>query len=342
MRRLRDEEGFAAVVAALILLMLFGFAGFAVDAGAMWQERRELRNGADAAALAVAEDCITGAAACTDAVGLATAEDYADSNADDGRSGVDSVVIDLMPPNPDYTVTVRVVTSSEDETGDPGFDFTFMKLLGNDSTMVRADATAAAGPLGMGGGLPLVISTCEWYRGPEGPPEVPQEWDFFDEIILWWHDGDTQEPCNNPAGQDVPGGFGWLETLPGTCETQFEQIGDEWWANAGTGVVPTCTKEQVAALLQPGPDGTPATIIVPYFDLREGTGSNARFRIVGFGAFTVTGYDLQPGSQFEWNSPCPIPNDQVCMGGWFERGVTLSEGEFGGEDFGVYLVRLIE
>ena len=123
MRRLRgNDRGVAAVIVGISVLMVFAFLGFAVDAGAIYQERRELRNGADAGALAVAEDCVTGAKACSDAVGTGTAETYADLNADDGRSGVDSVEIDPVPANPDYDLTVRVVTSSEDGAGNAGLD----------------------------------------------------------------------------------------------------------------------------------------------------------------------------------------------------------------------------
>ena len=213
MRRLRgNDRGVAAVIVGISVLMVFAFLGFAVDAGAIYQERRELRNGADAGALAVAEDCVTGAKACSDAVGMGTAETYADLNADDGRSGVDSVEIDPVPANPDYDLTVRVVTSSEDGAGNAGLDFRFMKVVGIDSTTVRADATAAAGNPAIVGGLPLIFSTCEWYRGPDDPPGGPDEdlWTWGQEVMLFWHDGNVQEPCNGPAGQDIPGGFGWL------------------------------------------------------------------------------------------------------------------------------------
>ena len=88
MNRLRTaEDGISAIFIAISLLVLIAFVGFAVDAGAMYQERRELRRGADAAALAVAEDCVAGAP-CNETDGRATAEEYAAANADDGFSAV--------------------------------------------------------------------------------------------------------------------------------------------------------------------------------------------------------------------------------------------------------------
>ena len=52
----RDERGAVLVFVAVGLVMLLGFTAFTVDFGRIYSERRELQNGADAAALAVAQD----------------------------------------------------------------------------------------------------------------------------------------------------------------------------------------------------------------------------------------------------------------------------------------------
>ena len=62
MRWLDDERGVSLIFVAILLPVLFGFAVFAVDAAALYEERRELQNGADAAVLAIAEDCAFGLA----------------------------------------------------------------------------------------------------------------------------------------------------------------------------------------------------------------------------------------------------------------------------------------
>lgn len=54
--RLRDETGQALVLAALLLLVLFGFAAFAVDVGNAFFAQRELQRSVDAAALAGAQE----------------------------------------------------------------------------------------------------------------------------------------------------------------------------------------------------------------------------------------------------------------------------------------------
>jgi Flp pilus assembly protein TadG len=57
LQRLKDERGAIGVVVALLMIPLMGFAAIAIDVSAMYAERPQLQNGADAAALAIAQDC---------------------------------------------------------------------------------------------------------------------------------------------------------------------------------------------------------------------------------------------------------------------------------------------
>jgi len=57
---MNDDRGAAGILIAVMMVFLLGMAGLVVDVGAMYQERRALSNGADAAALAIAEDCALG------------------------------------------------------------------------------------------------------------------------------------------------------------------------------------------------------------------------------------------------------------------------------------------
>ena len=43
-----------------MLVVLIGVGALVIDSGALYAERRQLQNGADAAALAVAQDCADG------------------------------------------------------------------------------------------------------------------------------------------------------------------------------------------------------------------------------------------------------------------------------------------
>ena len=60
-----------------------------IDVGQLYQERAQLQNGADAAALAVAKSCILGT--CTAGTALSTAQTYANENASDGSAGVGTI-----------------------------------------------------------------------------------------------------------------------------------------------------------------------------------------------------------------------------------------------------------
>ena len=55
-----SDTGATIVFVAVILVALLAMSAFAIDFGRMWEERRQLQNGADAAAVAIAEDCVRG------------------------------------------------------------------------------------------------------------------------------------------------------------------------------------------------------------------------------------------------------------------------------------------
>ena len=83
----RDDAGATIVIVALMMVVLLGMGALVIDVGQLYAERRELQNGADAAALAVAQDCAGGD--CRDET--TTAGTYADDNAHDGKAAVDEV-----------------------------------------------------------------------------------------------------------------------------------------------------------------------------------------------------------------------------------------------------------
>ena len=57
------DSGAVAVVVAVAMLALLGAAALAVDVGSLYSERAQLQNGADAAAIAIAQACATNATA---------------------------------------------------------------------------------------------------------------------------------------------------------------------------------------------------------------------------------------------------------------------------------------
>ena len=55
--RLREESGQSLVLAAAAMVVILGMAAMAIDVGMFLQERRDLQNAADAAALAGRRTC---------------------------------------------------------------------------------------------------------------------------------------------------------------------------------------------------------------------------------------------------------------------------------------------
>lgn len=159
MRRLRREEGVVMVMVATLMVMLFAMAGLAVDLGALYSERRELRTAADAAALGIAETCGRGTGPCSQSAAETTAAQYAGWNSADGASRAQV----SLTKEPDGTGWVRVVTSAFDqEAGVAGVRVPFMSVLGIERIDVTAAATAIFGYPGSEYTLPLAIAAGEW------------------------------------------------------------------------------------------------------------------------------------------------------------------------------------
>ncbi len=321
MQRLTNrQDGAVGVFTAVVVVVLFGFLGLAVDVGAMYDERRQLSNGADAAALAIAEDCALGVISCDRATAKAIAAAMASANARDGAAAIDDVVLDAVGRS------VRVITSTLDTDGGRVFEPFFAEVIGFDGSTIRAAATAVWGfPSSMRNVLPLIISECEFPLGT--PVPTPAR-------ILYFHDGNNTEPCNAQAGQDtdgdgfLSGGFGWLGTVSG-CELDLA-TGN--WVQADPGASPTtgCNTSDLSGLF-----GTPVPL--PIFDDIVGVGSGGDYHIAGFALFVITGYNF--GGQFRFNAPCR--GDERCVSGYFTSGV-VHDGEVGGDNRGIVIVKLTE
>ncbi len=326
-RLARDDSGFSMVFVALLLVALIAMVAFAVDVGAMYAERRELQNGAEAAALAIAEDCALGLP-CSSSSAATTANSYADANASDLRAAIDSVALDTSAR------TVDVVASTEEVGGATIFAPFFAQVVGFGGTTVRAGASAAWGYPTNATALPIIISDCEWRRENWKVHEPP--WDPLLEVTFYFHDGQSAEDCNAQAGQDadndgrLPGGFGWLDTN-GDCWAVIE----DGWAGEDPGASPStgCSPSDLRDLLYQD------KVFIPYFNDIQGLGQNGEYQVAGFGALHVTGYNF--GGQYKEPSPqsAPCQGDDRCISGYLTTG-TLTWGDLGGVDRGVVVVKL--
>lgn len=315
-RLLREERGATAVMFGLLLVPLLGCAAIAVDVGALYAERAQLQNGADAAALAVAADC-AGAAGC--GASSLIAGQFADANALDGAAAT------LTPVFPtSHTVTVTSYTENPD--GSTAIRHPFAALIGIDETTVHAEATAEWGNPSAGAVFPLALAYCEFTNVVPGVRATIRY--------------DENKPCKGPVGQPIPGGFGWLDPLPGRCEA---------WVSTSTAFVgsdpgldpPKNCDDEFATL-----EGS--TVLIPIYDGSNGkNGQKGDFHIYAFAAFTVTGWKFTGNGNSIMNNPDPLapPCTGNCRAvqGFFTEWVEVGgDWELGGGDLGVTVVRLID
>lgn len=303
-RRTPDERGVTAVVVALVMVLLLGFCAIALDVAALFAERQKLQLGADAAALAVARDCAAGDCGTYNA----TAQKYVtDNSTAPGATG--SVLTSGLDPS---TGQVRV-------QADATTDHWFAPVLGINQTSQSVQAAAKWGaPVGGRAILPLTFSLCEW---SQFSPSVTQQ------IVVYNYDSDKARLCKDKTGKNAPGGFGWLEPdSTGVC-TLTSKLDD--WLSTESGKSASCKIETSLHGV---------TVLLPIFDKTNGlTGTNVKYHVVGYAAFTITGYRF-PGK--EWNKPCSSPD--TCISGYFKEFVASSDWELGtgGLDYGARIVTL--
>jgi Flp pilus assembly protein TadG len=191
MRRVRGRNVERGAVAALVAILLttgvmVGMGAIVVDAGNLYAERAQMQSGADAAALAIAQACMStpiGAACGSDLTNLSSsarvkANGYAISNANDLSAHIKSVcgsgaAAITTPCTTDPTCPstnpsgnfVRVHTQTGIDSSStllpPAFGKTLLGGSYNGKT-VGACAQASWGPVGTAAGLALTESLCTW------------------------------------------------------------------------------------------------------------------------------------------------------------------------------------
>jgi Flp pilus assembly protein TadG len=307
--RRRSEKGVSGLVVLFCMVALFGSLGLVIDLGLVRQERRELQNGADAAALALAQDCALDL--CTNLV--SKAEPYADANAKDNASSVTAAT--------QMGNTVKVDTRTETTSGAPSLTTQFAQLVGGPSgSTVRATATAGWSAPGGARTIPLTISFCEWSQLTGAGVTYPtnSRWIYF-------HDpkgpSNKNPPiCNpGPAGQDVPGGFGWLTTDP-DCLTTIT-VGNT--VNAAPGNSPPNLNNSNCV---PSEFLSPNTVEIPVFDTASGSGSNGTYTVYGLATFEMFHMQLASGQcgPTNWVScgaPAGCSSSQRCIYGRFIKAI---------------------
>jgi len=312
-----DERGAVAVIVAVSMVALLGFAALAIDTGALYAERAQLQNGADAAALAIAQDCAKGACGNIQA----TAQTFANASANDGAAAVT-----VTAPSTAAPTTVRVQTSTKDgATGAGTLALSFAPVLGIDSKTVAASATAkwgspAAGPAV----LPLAFAACAFAKAG------------VQVITTGTTDGATAScPLISGSGTPLPGGFGWLDDPSKTCKATVS-IATSAAMSSDTGAnLPTnCAAVLTAAVGK--------TVLLPVFSAATGSGTGGSYTIRGWAAFKLLGWRF-PSSSYNNNTYTGARCTGNCKGliGEFVSFVSLDDRfTTGGPNLGASIVTL--
>ncbi|HAM26197.1 MAG TPA: hypothetical protein DCP11_05670 [Microbacteriaceae bacterium] len=313
---LREERGASAVLVAILMVPLLGFLAIALDVGALYAERAQLQNGADAAALAIAQGCSDGV--CDDPAAQAAA--FSNANANDGAA---NVLTPTFPTSNSVTVTSSTRVAG---TNAPAISHPFAKFIGIDSTTVHARATAEWGsPKASATMLPIAISYCEFRPALDGTLQLIR----YDQDLT----------CASRDGHPIPGGFGWLTRLPGECGSYVNLDNATVASEPGNSYPGTCdaTMSQIEG----------QTVLIPIFDgASTKSGPATWYHIYAFAAFKLTGWRLSGGNKLpEVNiDPAAPPCNGNCRGiqGYFDHWVSVDAAgaELGGPDLGASIVRL--
>jgi len=342
----RNDRGAIGVLIAVLLGggVLLGMGALVIDVGQIYQNRAELQNGADAGAMGAARQCALGT--CAPGSATSTALTYANSNASAltghtaavtaicGSSGLgdcSSLIgtgLTNCPSNPASGANfVDVLTATKLPGGSTLLPPVFGRtLVGNgtyDGTTVKACAQAEWGYAEQSNSLALTISLCQWQdlTGSGGSG--------FNTLVPVYIKGKAKQ-CAGPAGQNMPGGFDWLqETNTTNCTAKIDLTTSTTVTSTGNNVTSDCKavlKADVAAYVS----GHPVTVFLPIFGCPNppvpgcpvsGVGSQATYYVIGLGGFVVSGYKNIPGLQPNAGTNSACAGNAPCIEGYFTPGI---------------------
>ncbi|HEX5040151.1 MAG TPA: Tad domain-containing protein [Candidatus Limnocylindria bacterium] len=195
----RAERGQVLVIFAILIVLLLGFAGFAIDIGRQVAERRHVQTAADAGALAACRALIAGS---SDSTAAAAARDVAMANLADSPS--------------DATATMDSPASYEDEDGNASIEADELQsgiVIAGTTVRVAIDSsvpTTVARVLGIQALETRARSRCDLQGGPAVPivarryanPSGPGN-GFVDHLASVATSGSGSVSTVDPRGYDV-------------------------------------------------------------------------------------------------------------------------------------------
>jgi Flp pilus assembly protein TadG len=310
-----SERGGIAVIIAILMIVLLGFAAISIDVAMLYSERAQLQNGSDAAALMMAQRCARDLNDVECSASSPLAADLANKNALDGLSGIKAISLDKAHR------TVAVTAGAKETGTAPNSVSTFFaRIFGIPSAEVTAGSRVEWGTPSKGTvAFPLAIATCKF--------NLASGANTANEQVIEMGSG-----CGT-----IPGGFGWINDFADAkCSVtisagQSSNSGIWFTSDTGANAPGVCAASDATKL-------NDQTVLLPLYDIATGTGSSGKYYVKGFAAFHVTGYHF---SSISWTlGGGSLPNKAIR--GYFLRFVSLSEAlELGSApDYGTAVVRL--
>ena len=308
----RDDGAVIVLVAILVAAgVVTGLLALVADVGQLYAERRVVQNGADAAALAIAQHCAEGDAECADQMAAGSvAVTYSGANAPDEVTGVRetcgtdglgecSSLMDAwwdcqpIPDEINHFARVRTATENPDGTD---FLVPFFAGVGSEDPAPElrtgACSQAAWGPASSAPVLfPILLPVCPGL--PVGSAVTVSEFTPSDPDDACEFGGDSFAPVTNGfAFGDFDGTAKFSGQSQNCTEPVPVAIGD--WIHRETSEAQWCgtssanITEALSAMLN-------TEFIVPVVGARDGTGigTSAQFQVMGFRSFEFLGFKLK-------------------------------------------------
>jgi hypothetical protein len=343
MRRLQDERGAVSILVTFLIVggVMIGLLAMVIDVGRLFNERRVLVNGSDAAVLAVARGCALDETQC-DISALPPARDLANSNAGpdavsdleelcgSGDLGACRVILDhpweCLSAN-EFPNHVRVRTRTRESDGSALLPSVFARGFGFDGHRMWSCSQAIWGTArGANVTFPLALSACDYVSNASATIQIFEPSNFNP------GQGSTCAIVDNDGNEiilsDMINGFFYvqLDDERRDCLTPVAvSVGDI--LPRSDNIVQLCGSDHEEAFQSFIGVQTP----LPVFDQLpsdQGIGTTT-MRVASFVAFTLRGYRLGGGRTVGeppggWPPECRANNR--CFFGDFGSAVTGDTG----------------
>jgi len=314
--RRTDERGAVAVMTAIILaLTLTGVGALAVDTGVLYTERQQAQNGADAAAMSVAQTCAKPTAVCGPTSGDPST--WTNANAKTSMAGLSVTSVCGTPPGlatcsggdtgelPDCPTLPNPAPANYVEVHTRADNAVHGFVIGRDDHPAACSRVAWGIPGSTRSSVPFTIGLCQWNQETKNGTDFTSTADVAIQLNV----------MDAGCGVTIPGGFGWLDTTG--CTTDIT-VGGNVGSNPGNGKGHNC-QDDISKLVG-------NVIYVPVYDRTAGSGQGATFHIYGLAAFYLDGvaapsfsYTLKPASKNHTGQPkCP---GNACIWGYFVKAI---------------------